>query len=151
MAVLATILPVVGRSGSLALQLYKCAATLHDEAASDLTRAAKSIRAFSSVLKQVGTIIKEDDLLTSHEAIEVLENVIDQSQMVFSEIEACVFNTDNHQHDGLRNGGQSRSEFRETLSTGRLNYLQAHLEALKATLSVMLQTLHTAQSVMWSQ
>lgn len=150
MAVLATILPVVGRSASLALQLYKCATRLHDEAATDLTRAAKSIRAFSSVLKQVGTIIKEDDLLTSHEAIEVLENVIDQSRLVFSEIEECVFHSDNH-HDAQSYGGQSHSQPQNLLPTGKLNYLQAHLEALKATLAVMLQTLHTAQSIMWSQ
>jgi len=32
-----------------------------------------------------------------------------------------------------------------------LDYLSAHLEALCATLSVQLQTLFTAQSIMWSK
>lgn len=35
--------------------------------------------------------------------------------------------------------------------TARLEYLQAHLEALKSTLSVMLQTLYTAQIIIWAR
>lgn len=33
----------------------------------------------------------------------------------------------------------------------RLHYLKAHLDSLRATLSVMLQTLYTAQSIMWAE
>jgi len=67
MAVLGTILPVVSQSSTLALELYRIAASSHIEIATELTRTAKLINGFASILKQVGTIIKEDDRLPSHE------------------------------------------------------------------------------------
>lgn len=66
MAVLAAILPVVSRSSCLALELYQFAASSPGEA-KDLTKVAKAINNFASILKQVGTIIKEDDRLPSYE------------------------------------------------------------------------------------
>jgi hypothetical protein len=67
MAVLADILPNVGRSSRLALDLYKLAATVRDEAAEDLSRSAKAVNGFGSILKQLGTFIKEDDRIPSYE------------------------------------------------------------------------------------
>jgi hypothetical protein len=66
MAVLAAILPVVSRSSCLALELYQFAASSRGEA-KDLIKVAKAINNFASILKQVGTIIKEDDRLPSYE------------------------------------------------------------------------------------
>lgn len=66
MAVLAAILPVVSRSSCLALELYQFAASSPGEA-KDLIKVAKAINNFASILKQVGTIIKEDDRLPSYE------------------------------------------------------------------------------------
>jgi len=66
MAVLAAILPVVSRSSCLALELYQFAASSPGEA-KDLVKVAKAINNFASILKQVGTIIKEDDRLPSYE------------------------------------------------------------------------------------
>lgn len=66
MAVLAAILPVVSRSSCLALELYQFAASSPGEA-KDLIKVAKVINNFASILKQVGTIIKEDDRLPSYE------------------------------------------------------------------------------------
>lgn len=66
MAVLAAILPVVARSSGLALDLYRVTAGSH-EVASELIKAAKVINHFALNLKQIGTIIKEDDRLPSHE------------------------------------------------------------------------------------
>lgn len=65
-AVLATILPVVARSSSLALEIYRVAAC-EQETARDLIGAAKVVNQFALSLKQIGTIIKEDDQLPSHE------------------------------------------------------------------------------------
>lgn len=76
MTVIAAILPVIGRSSRLALQLYHFAATLKDDAAKDLVQVARGINDFSSILKQVGTIIKEDDRLPSHEVIHSIFVVI---------------------------------------------------------------------------
>ena len=66
MAVLAAILPVVSRSSALALELFKTAAAC-PEAAKELVEVANKINGFASILKQVGTIIKEDDRLPSPE------------------------------------------------------------------------------------
>ncbi|KAF3038782.1 hypothetical protein E8E12_002489 [Didymella heteroderae] len=86
MAVLAAILPVVSRSSCLALELYQLAASSPGEA-KDLIKVAKAINNFASILKQVGTIIKEDDRLPSYEALDVLEDVTVQSQTLLKNIE----------------------------------------------------------------
>jgi hypothetical protein len=61
---IAAILPVVSRSSALALELYRVAAE-SPEAAKGLVGVANQINGFALILKQVGTIIKEDDLLPS--------------------------------------------------------------------------------------
>jgi hypothetical protein len=66
MAVLAAILPVVSRNSALALKLFKTAAT-SPETTKELVGIANKINGFASILKQVGTIIKEDDRLPSPE------------------------------------------------------------------------------------
>lgn len=66
MAVLAAILPVVSRSSCLALELYQLAALSPGES-KQFVKVAKAINNFASILKQVGTIIKEDDRLPSYE------------------------------------------------------------------------------------
>jgi hypothetical protein len=66
MAVLASILPVVSRSSALALELYSVAAE-SPAAAKELIGVAGQINGFALILKQVGTIIKEDDRLPSPE------------------------------------------------------------------------------------
>ncbi|KAF2832018.1 hypothetical protein CC86DRAFT_340187 [Ophiobolus disseminans] len=153
MAVLEAILPVVSRSSSLALELYRVAASSHDEAAKDLIQAAGATNNFASVLKQIGTIVKEDDRLPSHEAIETLEEVIEQSRSISAELESLAALADEEQHH--RNGdahydSHERSR-QDQPPTTRLVYLATHLEALRVTLSVLLQTLYTAQSIIWSK
>lgn len=66
MAVLAAILPVVSRNSCLALELYQFAALSPGEA-EDLVKVTKAINGFALIVKQVGTIIKEDDRLPSYE------------------------------------------------------------------------------------
>ncbi|KAJ4312713.1 hypothetical protein N0V94_007314 [Neodidymelliopsis sp. IMI 364377] len=148
MAVLAAILPVVSRSSCLALELYQFAAS-SPGAAKDYVKVAKAINNFGSILKQVGTIIKEDDRLPSFEALDVLEDVTAQSQTVLREIENT---TEVHMHEEKDEAQSSRGSPRsESLNVTRLVYLAAHLEGLRLTLAVLLQTLYTAQSVMWSK
>lgn len=66
MAVLAMILPVVSRSSRLAHGLYRIGAESQDDA-KDFIMIASAINELASILKQVGTTIKEDDRLPSHE------------------------------------------------------------------------------------
>lgn len=72
MAVLQAILPAAARSSGLSLELYRVAASSSsDEAARDFVKAAGTINNFASILKQIGTIIKEDDQLPSHEVCQM--------------------------------------------------------------------------------
>ena len=84
MGVLDAILPVVSQGSGLALELYRVAASSQDEAAKDLTKAASAINNFASILKQIGTIIKEDDRLPSHEVTLLLFSVfvLDKSRAI---------------------------------------------------------------------
>ncbi|KAL5121797.1 hypothetical protein ACEQ8H_000012 [Pleosporales sp. CAS-2024a] len=152
MAVLETILPAVARSSGLSLELYRVAASSHNEAAKDLVKAASTINNFASVLKQIGTMIKEDDQLPSHEAIETLEDLMEQSRAVWSEIESftAILAEEDDADSGIRSHDHGLGH-RDSPQATRLAYLISHLEALRATLSVLLQTLFTAQSIIWSK
>ena len=87
------------------------------------------------------------------QAFDVLDDVIEQSQNVMGSLESAI-STEESQHysrrDSARYAGDSRPLPGPSMTT-RLAYLIAHLEALSTTLSVLLQTLYTAQSVMWSK
>ncbi|KAH7355850.1 hypothetical protein BKA66DRAFT_429360 [Pyrenochaeta sp. MPI-SDFR-AT-0127] len=150
MAVLATILPVVSRSSSLAYNLYRSGAE-SQESVKDFITIASVINEFASILKQVGTIIKEDDRLPSHEAIETLEDIVDQSQAILADVEAIAFFRDDSQHTRNVNGRLDSKYSQEKSTVTKLAYLATHLGALRMTLSVLLQTLYTAQSIIWSR
>ncbi|KAG9386336.1 hypothetical protein A1F94_003086 [Pyrenophora tritici-repentis] len=152
MAVLAAILPVVSRSSSLALQLFGIAAASPD-AAKDFVAVANKINGFAAILKQVGTIIKEDDRLPSLEAFEALDDVIEQAQNILGSFELATSPDDVQQYarrDSARFTGTSQSQL-DFPTKAKLEYLMAHLEALSMALSVLLQTLYTSQSIMWSK
>ncbi|KAJ4337344.1 hypothetical protein N0V95_008356 [Ascochyta clinopodiicola] len=151
MAVLAAILPVVSRSSCLVLELYQFAASSPGEA-KDFVKVAKAINNFASILKQVGTIIKEDDRLPSYEALDVLEDVTVQSQIVLKEIENAT-ELRRNEHSDEKNEALSSDHLSQSgsLNVTRLTYLAAHLECLRLILAVLLQTLYAAQSIMWSK
>jgi hypothetical protein len=67
MAVLETILPAVARSSSVSLEIYRVVALSPNETAKDLIKSASAVNNFASILKQIGTIIKEDDRLPSNQ------------------------------------------------------------------------------------
>jgi hypothetical protein len=83
MAVLAAILPLVSRSSALALELYRFAAAKPD-AARDLIRTAKSINNLALIVKQVGTIIKEDDRLLSPEVSSTVSSLPYRADDIFT-------------------------------------------------------------------
>ncbi|KAH3988082.1 hypothetical protein HBH92_057350 [Parastagonospora nodorum] len=152
MAVLEAILPAVARSSGISLQLYRVAASSHNAAARDLIKAASTINNFASTLKQIGTIIKEDDRLPSSEAIETLEDLIDQSRTISSEIESfSAILVEDHCGEPDAKSHDHGLGHSDSPQATRLVYLVSHLEALRATLSVLLQTLFTAQSIIWSK
>ncbi|PSN60358.1 hypothetical protein BS50DRAFT_640114 [Corynespora cassiicola Philippines] len=151
MAVVASILPVVSRCSTLTLEIYQVASTTVDFA-KDLSQAAGSISNFALVLKQVGTIIKEDDGLPSLEAIESLEDIIAQCLSVLDQVGIIIPARDDRNTSKDFSGRANRRTFRASPeSRARLRYLSSHLNSLKSTLAVMLQTLYTAQGIMWAR
>ena len=92
MAELAAILPVVSRCSCLALELYQFAASSPGEA-KDLVKVAKAINSFASILKQVGTIIKEDDRLPSYTVCHSLHVSLDTTISRLSEASGWICDT----------------------------------------------------------
>jgi hypothetical protein len=80
MAVLEAILPAVARSSGLSLELYRIAALCQNEAARDLITTASAINSFASIVKQIGTIIKEDDRLPSNEVCSTCSILVQHRQ-----------------------------------------------------------------------
>ncbi|KAI4613822.1 hypothetical protein J4E83_007424 [Alternaria metachromatica] len=151
MAVLADILPVVSRSSALALKLYGVAVE-SPEAAKDLVAVANKTNGFAAILKQLGTIIKEDDRLPSPEAINTLDDAIDQAQNLLTSVEMATSIENDKFHDrrdSVRSTQHSHPRLDHSTKAS-LDYFTAHLEALSMTLSVLLQTLYAAQTIMWS-
>lgn len=66
MAVLAAILPLASQASALALLLYRLAAA-NSHTTIELLKTAKAISNLALIVKEVGTIIKEDDRLPSAE------------------------------------------------------------------------------------
>ena len=165
-----TVLSVVAWGTKLTFSLYDFAvaqAAIASGASQDVSRLAKEVNLLSQVLRQIGSRLKEDGSLPSPEAFNVVRAILDQCQDVFREIES-LFPLGGQQisrpgsYDG--NGSpRSQSAALEPWRKGedvmdwnvvvksRAQYLLAHLEALKLTISVMLQTLYTAKAIVWAK
>ncbi|PVH96527.1 hypothetical protein DM02DRAFT_631918 [Periconia macrospinosa] len=149
MTVLTAILPLVSRSSSITHGLYKLAARA--KFANHVFETARSLNSLGLIIKQVGTVVKEDDRIPSAEALETLEDVLDQYATSLTEIERLF--------PGLVDIREHRKAHVEhyagltldAAAVARLQYLLCHLASLRATLAVMLQTLNTAQSSMWAR
>jgi hypothetical protein len=82
--------------------------------------------------------------------------LIEQSDSIAFEIESLAaletedrgggIDTSHYNYESSNSGSRMLSH-----SATRLAYLTTHLEALRATLSVLLQTLYTAQSLIWAK
>ncbi|KIW01460.1 uncharacterized protein PV09_07217 [Verruconis gallopava] len=155
-----TVLSIVAWGTRLTFGLYDFSAAQSAAPASeDVNRLAKEVNLLSQVLRQIGSRLKEDGSLPSQEAFNTVRQTLDQCQDVFREVESLVPLNPSRQNsqDGsaLSSTTGSMSPWREdvewnVLSQARAKYLLAHLEALRFTMSVMLQTLYTAKSIIWS-
>lgn len=172
MADFGAIFQIVSRGSALALEFYKLAPTTTiASGTTDISRVAKSISNFSSTVKQIGTIIKEDDSLPSAEvsyvlltrarlvltrlnkATETLEDILEQCDVVLIELQSIAFDEGAHHDRDKRNYHIEKDHGRQlnVTESAKFLYLQSHLEALKTTLLAMQQTLYTAQSITWAK
>ncbi|KAF2652262.1 hypothetical protein K491DRAFT_558718, partial [Lophiostoma macrostomum CBS 122681] len=150
MADLGAIFSGVSRGSALTLHLYQIA-TESGPAADDLSRVAKSISNFSTAVKQVGTTIREDDSLPSAKAVEILNDLLGQYNMIMSEVELLLETASANAPKSDDSHGPIEVYQPSTAKSQRMQYLQAHLDTLKATVSVMQQTFYTAQAIIWGK
>lgn len=159
MAEIATIIiSLVSWGSTLTLDLYKLGGAV-SSATRDINRIAKTVTQLSLTLKQVGATIKEDDIVPSPEAIETVRDILDRCRTIFSEIRALV--PINELSDNREDPNDDENESKPLVqiqkwkwslrSKARMDYLLGHLESLKLTLSVMLQTFYMVKIIIWSR
>jgi hypothetical protein len=152
-----TVLQMVAWGTRLSFGLYDFSANV-SSATGDVNSLAKEVNLLSLVLRQVGANLKEDGKLPSDEAFDVVRQILQQCQEVFGEIEAIV--PVRQLQDGQGSAGVDNNalaiQLRDgldwnALSRSKTQYLLAHLESLKLTLSVMLQAIYTAKISAWGR
>jgi len=149
-----SILQMVAWGTRLSLGLYDFSAVV-PSATNDVVKLAKEVNLFSLVLRQVGANLKENGGFPSFDATQVVKEILQQSQMVFREVEHIVpFKRVRQQEDESSVDGDALPLTHDWAwgENPRLKayYLLGHLESLKLTLSVLLQCLYVAKITTWS-
>jgi hypothetical protein len=156
-----TVLSIVAWGTKLTLGLYDFSvANSFAPATEDVNKLAKEVNLLSQVLRQIGSRLKEDKTLPSAEAFNVVRQILEQCQDVFREIESLIPIGQTSRNSSVDGSPQMSvatiSPWRgsldwNALSQARAQYLVAHLDSLKLTLSVLLHTLYTAQTTLWAK
>lgn len=88
-----------------------------------------------------------------NKATEALEDVLHQCHYLLDEIE-YIFPIQSV-HGNVEDRGYQYSPAQDfqldSVDLARVDYLEAHLDSIRLTLSVMSQTMYTAQSIMWTK
>lgn len=88
-----------------------------------------------------------------NKATEALDDVLHQCNSLLDEIES-IFPIQSARSNAEDRGYQHSSlqGFRlDSTDIARVDYLKAHLDAIRLTLSVMLQSMYTTQIIMWTK
>ncbi|KAF2112455.1 hypothetical protein BDV96DRAFT_689707 [Lophiotrema nucula] len=145
MADVASILSVSARGSQLSLDLWKAATRTAPGVTDDFSSLGKSVSNLCLTIKQVGSLIVENDRLPSPEAISDLEDILNQSKSTFQAIRTII-------PAQIVVGQEGNGTPNPTAgSRAKLAYLSAHIDSLKSTLSVILQTLYTVQVISWTR
>ncbi|CZR66657.1 uncharacterized protein PAC_16558 [Phialocephala subalpina] len=145
---IASIIGVAGAGAKLSIVLFEFASTV-GSAGQEVKRIGVEISLFCSVLKQLhSTLTKAKAYRYSLRALDTTQEILDQCQEVFKEIESIL--------NGLRKGGVQGSaessvdlvaRVKWTFKRSQVQVLRATLESCKATLHLMLTTLEFAQKI----
>jgi hypothetical protein len=153
-----TVLQMVAWGTRLSFGLYDFSANV-SSASGDVNSLAKEVNLLALVLRQVGANLKEDGNLPSDEAFDTVRQILMQCRAVFGEIEAIVPVRQLQEAQGVAAVGVDDmvvARLRDglewnVLTKAKTQYLLAHLESLKLTMSVMLQTIYTAKISAWGR
>ncbi|KAF2810177.1 uncharacterized protein BDZ99DRAFT_498359 [Mytilinidion resinicola] len=151
MAEITSIISHVTWGCRLSLALYRFGAL--SSVTRDMNRIARNVSLFSLTLKHIGATFKEDDSMPSLAASKTIEEILDQCQNIFREIEALVPVDQLHEkhEESSASLGLIRAWKWSLTSKTRIDYLVGYLKSLKLTLSVMLQSLYTAKIIRWTR
>ena len=137
-------LQVAGAGVQLANTLYKCAKNIRD-AEKDIDLVATEVKLTSSVLENLATVLKRDDIhdLCSTALRADAQAAMDGCKTAFNELNSALTSVLN-----TRSNGRTRISFsaraRWPLNKTKMATLQTNLERLKTTLSLMLDVLNLA-------
>ncbi|KAL1623598.1 hypothetical protein SLS56_008238 [Neofusicoccum ribis] len=151
MVELASIIQVVASATRLSLSLYDFAIS-SPSATREANRVAKSVSLFALMLKQVGTLLKEDLTSPSPQSYETVQDITLLAQTAFAAVEEVV--SGRPQRDAPQDADESATPPRRKLdlvAQTNLRYLLAYVDSLNSTLSVMLQAFYTVRVIAWSR
>ena len=154
----ALVLNTEERGTKLSFGLYDFSMNV-SSATGDIDRLAKQVNLLSLGLRQAGDNLKKYGTLPSAEAWNTVSHISLLCREAFQDIERMVpvQQLQDAQKTGSFGGDVAlvtrlRDELDwNALSKSKAMYLLEHLESLKLTLSVMSQTLYTANSIAWSR
>lgn len=101
---------------------------------------SKNVTLFSLMLKQVGQALQASDSVHSSEALETAQEISNECQIVFDEIQEMLDKVSSRKADGSASPS-IQQRFKWCFKKARVQYLLAQLESLKMSLLVMLQIL----------
>ncbi|KAF2435059.1 hypothetical protein EJ08DRAFT_388460 [Tothia fuscella] len=148
-----TVLQMVAWGTRLSFGLYDFSANV-TSASGDVNSLAKEVNLLSLVLRQIGANLRQDGRIASERAYDTVESCLRQCRDVFAEIEQIVpvRALEGAQSDDMQLVTRLRDGLDwNILSQAKTQYLLAHLESLKLTMSVMLQVIYTAKICAWAR
>ncbi|KAJ9645224.1 hypothetical protein H2199_003230 [Coniosporium tulheliwenetii] len=143
MSEIASIAQVVAEGTRLSLDLHEFGA-LVPTATEDVNRIAKALSLLSLELRQAGETLRQDDSIASGEAVETIQDILQQCEAVYSDIEAEV------PLKNVASGSDPRTYRPPGWSLVRrktMESLLAQLESLRLTVSVMIHAFYTGRII----
>ncbi len=137
--IIASVIGVAGAGFRLSLVLNAVGCEIAS-AGMEIHSISKGVTLFSLMLKQVGQTLQSSDSVHSSEALETAQEITNECQMVFDEIQDMLDKVTTRRGDGALSPSLQQ-KFRWCFKKGRVQYLLAQLESLKMSLLVMLQIL----------
>ncbi|KAL9079359.1 MAG: hypothetical protein Q9157_001746 [Trypethelium eluteriae] len=144
LGIAASIVQIVSLGTKLSFSFYRLASSVSN-ATNDVNRVAKGVNLFCLMLKQVGATLRDDDTqepIHSAEALETVQEIIQQCSSVFGELRSML------EHCGWAEDHMELSRIQKvrwTVKRPKVEYVLGHLDSLKLTLAVMMQTLQAAR------
>lgn len=149
-SIIASIIGIAGAGFRLSLVLNAVGVGMAT-ADVEIQSIARAVSEYAFTLKQLALTLESAKSIATQSAMQTAKQIADQSQLVFDDIKEM---TELNQKKDDRGHLQSiavEQRVRWCFKKQRLNYLLGQLESLKLSLSIMLQVLQMAQSIMRSR